>query len=562
MGQTDPMASRTIFATSLLCFVCFGAPVPENNSTARSLKTKLGLNEDEQIFASYVVDWAHYRKEPYKWSPSDYAGIAKRTDVALYSFIYFCPPAGTNPMPYWASYPYGQCNDSNEYQLLSVDPIDGEGISEIVQMGPKVVLSIGGWNFPSEYFSKMAATPESRAKFVASVKSWMSQHGVAGIDIDWEYPCSAPRTDPVKITCSKFQTVHDKGGSCPEDSVNLLALVKDLRSGLGADAILSIASQASQAHADQMNLAAVSEYIDAWHVMSYDYAVSDLPDGSSTSPNAPLYTPPAASGAVQMSINQTVMHYLARGVPKEKIMVGLPLYAHTWYVPGLQGDAWKRFGLNGTLQGECCGPMKATFGAQPGQGCQLCGSMMWTEILASKPQTYYDNQTQTMIGYFTGAGADAGYTAPGTWITYNDVRSAQAVVEYEKDMGLAGVFIYSADMDTKEYQMMNAIADALGKAPGPTPPTPPTPPAPPSPPPAPTPAPTTKAPTPPPPPPPTPAPTPVAPACDKVGQSALCKIACGGTCRGFPPGFGSPGCITQGYCAIPPGWAKHSVCTC
>merc|ERR1712166_579569 len=92
--------------------------------------------------------------------------------------------------------------------------------------------------------------------------------------------------------------------------------------GLGADAILSIASQASQAHADQMNLAAVSEYIDAWHVMSYDYAVSDLPDGSSTSPNAPLYTPPAASGAVQMSINQTIMHYLARGCPRRRSWSG------------------------------------------------------------------------------------------------------------------------------------------------------------------------------------------------------------------------------------------------
>ena len=55
---------------------------------------------------AYVTDWAHYRASPYKWSPSDYAGIAKRTDVALYSFIYFCPPAGTSPMPYWASAPY------------------------------------------------------------------------------------------------------------------------------------------------------------------------------------------------------------------------------------------------------------------------------------------------------------------------------------------------------------------------------------------------------------------------------------------------------------------------
>jgi len=411
-GRSAMAAFRTILVTTLLCLGCSAAPLSTEapgNST-RSLKAKLGLAEEAQIFASYVVNWAHWRKEPYKWSPSDYAAISKRTDVALYSFIYFCPPAGTNPMPYWASYPYGNCNDANEYQLMSVDPIDGQGISEIVNMGPKVVLSIGGWNFPSEYFSKMAASSASRSKFVNSIKSWMSQHRVAGVDIDWEFPCSPPRTDPVKITCSKFQTVQDKGGSCPEDSVNLLALVKDMRAGLGESAIISIASQASQKHADQMNLAAVSELIDAWHVMSYDYAVSDLPDGSITSPNAPLYNPPAKGGAIQMSINQTIMHYLASGVPKDKIMVGLPLYAHTWYVPGLQGDAWKKFGLS-TMQGECCGPMQSTFGA-------------------------------------------------------------------------------------------------------------------------------------------------------KVGQSALCKIPCADSCRGFAPGFGSSGCINQGYCTIIPGWAKHSVCTC
>ena len=36
---------------------------------------------------------------------------------------------------------------------------------------------------------------------------------------------------------------------------------------------------------------------------------------------------------------------------------------------------------------------------------------------------------------------------------------------------MAGVFVYSADMDTKKYDLMNAIADALGKPkPSPTPP--------------------------------------------------------------------------------------------
>jgi hypothetical protein len=73
-------------------------------------------------------------------------------------------------------------------------------------------------------------------------------------------------------------------------------------------------------------------------------------------------------------------------VPKTKIMVGLPLYAHTWFVPGLEGTAWQSFGLNATVQGECCGPFKGTFGAKPGQGCSLCGSMMWSEIQVGRKE--------------------------------------------------------------------------------------------------------------------------------------------------------------------------------
>lgn len=61
--------------------------------------------------------------------------------------------------------------------------------------------------------------------------------------------------------------------------------------------------------------AKISPLIDMWHIMSYDYAVSDITGiASATSPNSPLYTPSGSSGAVQDSINQTVAHYLAAGV--------------------------------------------------------------------------------------------------------------------------------------------------------------------------------------------------------------------------------------------------------
>ena len=182
-------------------------------------------------------------------------------DVALFSFIYFCPPAGTNPMPYWAHYPYGQCDSSSEYTLMSVDPSDKTAIPAIIAQGTQLVFSVGGWNFPrfvanilythtihymnqilykdeliftalslrpvthavpdllyihytwkddlfhrsittpchacSEYFSKMVSSAENRAKFVKSVQSWMTKYNAVGVDIDWEFPCSPARENSV-----------------------------------------------------------------------------------------------------------------------------------------------------------------------------------------------------------------------------------------------------------------------------------------------------------------------------------------------------------------------------
>ena len=71
-------------------------------------------SQDGQLFAAYVTDWAHYRPSPYTWSVSNLAPIANRLDVVMFSFIYFCPPAGTSPMPYWASAPYGSCTDASQ----------------------------------------------------------------------------------------------------------------------------------------------------------------------------------------------------------------------------------------------------------------------------------------------------------------------------------------------------------------------------------------------------------------------------------------------------------------
>jgi len=393
-------------------------------------------------------------------------------DQIYYSFIYFCPPAGTNPMPYWAVAPYGSCTDSSQYTLMSVEPADASYIPTIVNyksQNPnlKVILSVGGWNFPSSYFSKMVSSAANRQIFINSCVQWLQQYKCDGIDLDWEYPCSAPRNDEVEISCTQFREVDDAGGVCPDDTTNIVSLVADMRAAFGSKYLITIASQAAKSNEDKMNVAGLASYIDAMHVMTYDYTVSDLPgpEGAMMSPNAPLFTPP--SPALQMSIASTIQDYINAGVPRNKLMPGIPFYGHTWYAPNLIGtNNWQKFGNNGQIQGACCGPFQQTYGGKYGKGSLQCGLYMYSEVQAAQPMTYYDTTTQSMIGFLNTMSVD-GWTTAGTWLTYNDNTSVSAITQWAKTNGLGGVFIFDTSMDSMSgsqftYQLMNTIADVLG----------------------------------------------------------------------------------------------------
>lgn len=416
-------------------------------------------------FGAYFANWAQYHTGEYKYTADKLGPVAKKVDDVLYSFLYFCPPAGTSPMPYWAKAPYGHCDDSTEYQLLSVEPKDSSFIPTLKRMGPKMILSVGGWNFPSAYFSKMVGSADARKKFIASTKQWLDKYNADGIDIDWEYPCSEARTDSVKITCELFRTVEDAGGVCPDDTKNLPTFLKELKAGIGGK-LVTIASQAGIKHADEMDLKGSTPYVDWWNVMSYDYSVSDIAGegGAYVNPNCPLYNP-TGDHVTQMSINYTIQHYLSEGVPANKIRVGIPFYAHTWFAPSWTGDQWKTFGSKAEVQGECCGPFKPTYGGKFGKGCNQCGTMMYSEILNGKPQkTIFDPQTKSDIGYWTAQGADS-YTDKGMWISYNGPESIKAIMDYAKSLDLLGVFIFDTSMDSVEngqftYKLMNQIGDA------------------------------------------------------------------------------------------------------
>ena len=195
----------------------------------------------------------------------------------------------------------------------------------------KLLISIGGWS-DSKYFSDAAATAARREKFAASCVDFVVEQGLDGVDLDWEYPVSGGAPG----------TIHR-----PADKQNFTKLLQELREQLdqqgrsdGKDYSLTIAGAAGGWYLNQIEAVKVSEIVDHIFLMGYDLhgPWDDYADF-----NAPLYTPSGTSPQGKSSISDSVRAYLSKGIPAEKIVLGMPLYGYAY-----QGVSSQNNGLYST----------------------------------------------------------------------------------------------------------------------------------------------------------------------------------------------------------------------
>lgn len=159
----------------------------------------------------------------------------------------------------------------------------------------KVLLSVGGWG--AGRFSEIAACDKNRMAFAADCKRVVKEMGLDGIDIDWEYPTQSSANI----------------SSSPDDTGNFTLLMRDLRKALGKSKLLTCATIASGEFIDFKDCIS---YLDFVNVMSYDMA------GLSKHHSA-LY-PSDISG--WMTTSQAVESHLKKGVPANKLVVGMAFY--------------------------------------------------------------------------------------------------------------------------------------------------------------------------------------------------------------------------------------------
>ena len=243
----------------------------------------------------------------------------------------------------------------------------------------KVLLSIGGWGAGN--FSEMAADATHRANFCKNCAAAVKEYQLDGIDLDWEYPTS-----------------NDAGiSSSPNDTKNFTLLLQDLRAALGNDKLITMASASNAKYVD---FKSAVTYLNFVNIMTYDM-------GKPPYHNAGLYK----SSRTKDSCDESVQHHEAAGVPRNKIVLGIPFFGHD----GKGEIDFRDISFSGK-------------------------TIMWD---SSAQVPYLVDATGTMV------------------LTYDDEKSVTLKAEYAKAQQLAGAMYWNIEADDNDWTLSKAIASVI-----------------------------------------------------------------------------------------------------
>ncbi len=145
----------------------------------------------------------------------------------------------------------------------------------------------------------------ARSEFAAHLRHFISTHGYEGVQIDWEFPI---------------------GQSGRRD---LVLLMEELRTALGSDLQIDLLLPGMVSSASWLDLEQIDPNVDYYYLMMYDFHGSWSPVSGS---NAPLRAGPCDGVA---NITTQLEKYIHKGMPRRKIVVGLPFYGVGFDCAGL-----------------------------------------------------------------------------------------------------------------------------------------------------------------------------------------------------------------------------------
>ncbi len=334
----------------------------------------------------------------------------------------------------------------------------------------KILISVGGWTL-SQYFSDVALTPESRAKFAKScidtfikgdlpTGEWPEQAGgpgaaaglFDGIDIDWEYP----------VCCG-----NDGNVNRPEDRHNATLLFEELRRQLDElghqthkSYLLTAALPAGNVRsAGSFELAEVGRVLDWINLLTYDF---HGPWDPWTNFNSPFAVDPADPTPADVkpffNTTGTVRFYLSQGVAASKLVVGVPFYARQFIrVPHDGAGLYQAFDNTGlspdTLEWDKT--ITPTF--------HDLVDVAKIVTPSGHGQAGYGRYWNAAAGepWLFNPAADRFGQSVGVFISYEDPQSIGERVRLVQQRRLRGVFFWEVSQDDDAHDLASALSPLL-----------------------------------------------------------------------------------------------------
>ncbi|GAA2364283.1 hypothetical protein Cme02nite_33300 [Catellatospora methionotrophica] len=285
--------------------------------------------------------------------------------------------------------------------------------------GLRIVLSVGGWGAGG--FSDAARTARSRAAFTEQCLALAD--GFDGIDLDWEFP----------VAGGPAELVHR-----PEDRHHATLLARQLRQGLGPSRLLVAALPAGRLQsagpydpADSYDLAAFADVLDFANLMTYDFGTGFSPIATFNAPLDEVAQDPMEESLRRWNnVTGAVDYYEHHGVPRDKLVLGVPFYGRGFQVASAGDQA-------GLYQ-----PQVGTTDVSDWRDIQrdLLSDPAWQRHrhpVARSPWLYH----------------------PGTrtFVSYEDAASIEERAAFAAQRGLRGAFTWHLAGDDDEHTLLTAM---------------------------------------------------------------------------------------------------------
>ncbi|XP_060586211.1 acidic mammalian chitinase-like [Ruditapes philippinarum] len=282
----------------------------------------------------------------------------------------------------------------------------------------KIMLSNGGGG--PEGMTEILGSEANTTKYINSILPFMKKYDFDGIDMDWEFPGwnGLPKGQRGNFT-KMLQNVRNMFDTEEKKS--------------GRKYLLSAAVAAGRAVMEIYDVPALARSLDFINLMCYDYHAYAIYDPV-TGYNSPLYPTDWQKKIVIRSgnVGWSSYEWHKRGMPKSKIMVGIPTYTHTWTLE--KPDIYH--GHDAPATG-------------PGKGCDECSYPWVCEFLKSGATDVFDTDAAVPYAY-----------NGDQWVSYDNVNSLIMKSEWILQNGFGGIMVFFLNADD-----LHGVSCSQGKFP-------------------------------------------------------------------------------------------------